>query len=195
MRLYSRTALRLHAKTVFLVFWLVVQQGVAAGGGGSLVGAMVLSPPVLRLLQPLLASGRYSLENVSSGDVNHSVEDRFTLLVQYCSTTLHCAQHRSAATPKRPAYMRASRRRAASRSADRRIRFAGHVSFNAARPSCPPEIILAEGDEAWSVRARPPALPSMWRLYVLLCTAATIATKQGLMSTRPWASSAGGCLA
>lgn len=71
---------------------------------------MALAPAVQRLVDPLLSTGRYGLDELEVGDTTAgSLLDRFCLVVHYCAGSLRW-----------------------------------HLAFNAAQPTAPPEVILAE---------------------------------------------------
>ena len=64
---------------------------------------MALAPAVQRLVDPLLATGRYSIDELEAGDAQPgALLDRFCLLVQYCCSTLRWHVAFNAARPAAP---------------------------------------------------------------------------------------------
>ena len=64
---------------------------------------MALAPSVQRLVDPLLATGRYAIEELEAGDAGKgALLDRFRLVVQYCAGALRWYVVFNAAQPAAP---------------------------------------------------------------------------------------------
>jgi hypothetical protein len=64
---------------------------------------MALAPSVQRLVDPLLATGRYAIEELEAGDAGQgALLDRFCLVVHYCAGTLRWYVAFNAAQPAAP---------------------------------------------------------------------------------------------